>query len=264
MSGDVVGHLVALGRRSGAGRRALGAANSTLRWLPSTSKWLTGIPATMYCSSGVDGEGCLTYICSALPTGPSKLVRTARTPIRQRGFFSVQLILPTERAPLTGDSSALDLWEAEHLGLVLTHVGRRSSSLLDEPSRLAGGSAPRCWPAALQDGRVTVPRSPPSSSSTASGATATCCATTVSRRSSTSSSSPTAVPQDGARAGRPGPQPERIVPEAWPGRGCSGARRRPGDAVHPHPQELGKRTGTLGRIFRKAQNRIRDPAKCAS
>ena len=60
----------------------------------------------MYCSSGVDGEGCSTYVSSALATGPSKLVRTARTPIRQRGFFSVQLILPTERAPLTGDGGA--------------------------------------------------------------------------------------------------------------------------------------------------------------
>ncbi len=48
-----------------------------------------------------------------------------------------------------------------------------------------------------------------------------------------------------------------------PGLGIAGAprRRRAGNPLPAHPGELGKQPGMLGVIFRKAQNKIQDPAK---
>jgi len=38
-------------------------------------------------------------------------------------------------------------------------------------------------------------------------------------------------------------------------------RRRTGDSLPPHAEALGKQAGLIGVIFRKAQNKIQDPAK---
>ncbi len=96
-----------------------------------------------------------------------------------------------------------------------------------------------------------------------SGTTATSSGTTASVRRLRRAAHLPALPQDGRRADRaaasskPSPSPTDY---GWPSLVAAD-----GDDLEVHyrhtPRELGKEPGMLGIIFRKAQNKIQDPAK---
>jgi hypothetical protein len=115
-----------------------------------------------------------------------------------------------------------------------------------------------CWTSLPPNERRSV-----TASSTSSGRTATSCATTGCRMATTWSSSrtccssrwPTSRPS--APWKRPSPVPEGYD---WPS-----LNARDGVALEQHYrallEHLGKQHGLLGLVFRKAQNKIQDPAK---
>ena len=114
----------------------------------------------------------------------------------------------------------------------------------------------------IQSGIISLcPPNPPPSSN-ASGTTATSCATTACRTATTSSSSPTCSSSRWPTSRSTSSSKASAIPA---GLGWDSLRRLDGDALETHYRhilaELGKGSGLIPTIFRKAQNKIQDPAK---